>query len=139
VEVLRWPIFGRAVQSVATDKAQVRTVLKKVYFHDELIPDESVDAYAAALGMPGGKHALRETAKAIIPDDVDALTEAYKRIAVPTLIIWGRHDEIVPLAIGRRLRDTIAGSSLDVIDDAGHAPQEETPDEVRPLLLRFLR
>jgi pimeloyl-ACP methyl ester carboxylesterase len=139
ISQLRWPVVGRVMQSLTSVTVQVRSVLKKVYYDDRLIPDASVEAYAAALRMPGGKYAIRETAKQIVPDDIDALTAGFKTIHVPTLIIWGRYDEIVPLAIGERLHEAMPGSTFEVIDHTGHAPHEETPEAVRPLLEKFLR
>ncbi len=49
------------------------------------------------------------------------------RIAAPTLILWGRHDRLVPPAHGERYRDLIANSRLEFIEDSGHAPLLEQP------------
>jgi len=98
----------------------------------------ALSAYAATLYSADGRRALIETAKAIPPDDADALAEKYARIALPTLILWGRHDAIIPLPIGERLHRAIGTSQLVVIDDAGHLPHEETPDLVCEALGRFL-
>ena len=55
------------------------------------------------------------------------ITAQYKTICVPTLILWGRQDKIIPLEIGERLRQDIPNSRLEIIDKAGHIPQEEVP------------
>jgi pimeloyl-ACP methyl ester carboxylesterase len=103
------------------------------------VPEASVKAYAAALHEPGGRYALRETARQIVPDDVDELTAAYPTIEAPTLIIWGRHDEIVPLSVGERLHAAIPHSRLVIVENAGHAPHEETSEQVRAILEQFFR
>lgn len=51
-------------------------------------------------------------------------------IAVPVLVVWGAADGMVPLSHGRAYRDAIPGARLDVIDDAGHLPQVETPERL---------
>jgi pimeloyl-ACP methyl ester carboxylesterase len=84
------------------------------------------------------RRALIDTARAIPPDDVDALAARYGGIRVPTLMLWGRHDTIVPLAVGERLHRAVPGSRLAVIDDAGHLPHEEQPEPVLRELERFL-
>ena len=55
---------------------------------------------------------------------------SYAAIRVPTALIWGREDSVTPLPQGQRLRAMIAGSSLDIVDGAGHIPHIETPDKL---------
>jgi pimeloyl-ACP methyl ester carboxylesterase len=138
IRALRVPLLGPLGQRLIPLPVQVRTVLRLAYHNDTLITDDAVAAYASPLGMPGGRYALRATADQIVPADIDALITQYSSINVPTLLIWGRHDKIVPLAAGERLHRAIPGSSLLVIDDAGHIPHEETPERVRPVLREFL-
>jgi pimeloyl-ACP methyl ester carboxylesterase len=51
------------------------------------------------------------------------------RISVPTLILWGEQDKVIPSGYGPAFRDRIAGSRLDVLADCGHLPQFERVDE----------
>ena len=44
---------------------------------------------------------------------------------LPTLILWGGRDRLVPLSAARQFHQDIAGSRLMVFDDLGHLPQEE--------------
>jgi pimeloyl-ACP methyl ester carboxylesterase len=50
------------------------------------------------------------------------------RVDVPTLLIWGENDGLVPPRFGEAYRDCIPDASLVVIPRAGHAPFEEQPD-----------
>ncbi len=50
-----------------------------------------------------------------------------EQITVPTSLLWGKHDRIVPLAIGQHAADH-HGWPLHVIDDAAHAPHIEQPE-----------
>ncbi len=59
-------------------------------------------------------------------------------IAIPTLIICGREDEVTPLAQSEFLHANINGSTLRVIDDAGHVSNLEQPQEFNKHLLDFL-
>ena len=59
------------------------------------------------------------------------------RIDIPTLLIWGDHDGIVTPGYGAALRDMIPGSMLSVIQDAGHYPHIERPDEFADRFLEF--
>lgn len=47
---------------------------------------------------------------------------------VPTLLLWGRQDRFVPLAIGTQTAHRYPWLNLSVIEDSGHCPHDETPD-----------
>ena len=51
------------------------------------------------------------------------------RTHVPTRIVWGRQDRIIPLECGELYKEAIPGSELVVIDNCGHSPQIERPEE----------
>ena len=55
------------------------------------------------------------------------LDSRLRDIKVPTLIIWGKQDLLVPLDTAERFAKGIRGSKLIVIDNAGHLPQVEQP------------
>lgn len=56
------------------------------------------------------------------------LTKWMHRIDVPTLLLWGEKDGLVPPKFGHAYRDLIPNAELVVIPRAGHAPFEEQPD-----------
>uniref|UniRef100_A0A0C9S816 TSA: Wollemia nobilis Ref_Wollemi_Transcript_6818_1082 transcribed RNA sequence n=1 Tax=Wollemia nobilis TaxID=56998 RepID=A0A0C9S816_9CONI len=56
-----------------------------------------------------------------------------------TLIIWGEHDHVFPLDLGKRLKRHLGDrAKLEVIEDVGHASQLEKPDEFNYLINTFL-
>ena len=50
------------------------------------------------------------------------------RITVPTMILWGAEDKIIPAPYAKAFQDLIPGSQLRVIDDCGHLPHQEKMD-----------
>ncbi len=60
------------------------------------------------------------------------------RLRVPTLIVWGREDRVVPLECGERYQQAIPGSQLTLIDQCGHYPHLEKPDEFSRRVCEFL-
>ena len=60
------------------------------------------------------------------------------RIGVPTLIVWGREDALVPVAYAAEFGDRIAGSQVEVIDDCGHAVQADQPARSWAAISTFL-
>ncbi len=57
---------------------------------------------------------------------------------VPTLLLWGKQDRVVPLSTGERLLERIPDARLEVIDRAGHLPLEEQPAAANAALLHWL-
>ena len=128
------PLVLRAVPAASL----VRHVLRQAYLDDEKIPPDAVAEYAQALDTSGGRQALVRTAKGMIPPDIEDLTPRYRDIDVPTLVLWGRQDAIVPLSIGERLHRAIAHSTLAVVERCGHIPHEECPEEAIRLVTGFM-
>jgi pimeloyl-ACP methyl ester carboxylesterase len=61
------------------------------------------------------------------------------RVDVPTLLVWGANDGLVPPRFGEAYRDRIPGATLVVIPQAGHAPFEEEPDAFLAAFYDFLK
>ena len=114
------------------------TVLLYSYYKDRLITWKQIRAYAKPIGSRGGRYALLQVAKQAVPDNFEELTAQYPTISVPTLIVWGRNDKVIPLEIGRMLDEAIPDSRLVTLDKVGHVPQEEKPEETIAAIRKFL-
>jgi pimeloyl-ACP methyl ester carboxylesterase len=60
------------------------------------------------------------------------------RIGIPTLIVWGREDALVPVAYAAEFGERIAGSRVEVIDDCGHVVQSDQPARTWAAVSTFL-
>jgi pimeloyl-ACP methyl ester carboxylesterase len=60
-----------------------------------------------------------------------------KAITAPTLVVWGEHDPVIPLKVGRQIAATIPGAKL-VTFDAGHVPYSTHPRAFLDAVLPFL-
>ncbi|MFC8799180.1 alpha/beta fold hydrolase [Promicromonospora sp. NPDC057138] len=67
------------------------------------------------------------------------LTDLLPRIAVPTLLVWGRLDVRSPLTVARQFEDAIGDTTLVVIEGAGHLSHLERPDQVNDAVREFCR
>ena len=133
------PILGAVAIYLTPARFMAKSILKMAYYDPKKITAEQIAAYAAPIASPGGKHALLETGKQIIPPNIDELTARYKDITVPTLIIWGRQDKIISPEVADLLDQALPNSTLKWIDQCGHVPQEEMPEVTVPLVLDFLQ
>ena len=66
------------------------------------------------------------------------LTARLPSIDVPTLVVHGADDEVVPLATARAMVSAIPGAQLVILDGAGHVSNQEQPDAFNAAVRRFL-
>lgn len=86
--------------------------------------------------LTAGPRTLAHALWYIIGDDVGPLLP---RIRVPTLIVWGENDRLIPMEHAREFREGIPGARLAVIPGAAHNPMVDQPGEFNDAVLRFLR
>lgn len=60
------------------------------------------------------------------------------RVQVPTLIVFGDDDKVIPPAYGPAFQKLIPGSQLEIIKDCGHAPQIEKAQELAQAMTSFI-
>ena len=68
----------------------------------------------------------------------EAVKDRIATITVPTLVVWGGNDELVPLEQGRAYAAGIPGAKLAIIPECGHAPSVEKPEEFLAAALPFI-
>jgi pimeloyl-ACP methyl ester carboxylesterase len=69
---------------------------------------------------------------------VSATNRLYLADAIPTLIVWGARDSILPVAHGREAAEAMPASRLEVFEDSGHFPHVDRPDRFAELLAAFV-
>jgi len=65
-------------------------------------------------------------------------TSRLNTLHMPALVVWGKDDAIVPLAIGRQLADDLPHAHFHVLNHCGHLPTLEKPAESAALFVEFL-
>ena len=116
---------------------------KYVFAHPES------EAARAALALPADPEQIPKaiaqtiwntgcTTKFAWPIADHGLDRRLHRIQVPTLIVWGREDALVPVAYAKEFGSRIAGSQVEVLDDRGHAVQVDQPERSWTAISGFL-
>jgi pimeloyl-ACP methyl ester carboxylesterase len=67
-----------------------------------------------------------------------SIKDEIREIEVPTLLVWGKQDEITPPEVAHTFEEQIPNSELKWIDECGHAPMMERPDVFNRILIDFL-
>ena len=60
------------------------------------------------------------------------------KVRTPTLLVWGRQDAIIPVECGELFRRALSNATLKIIDNCGHSPQIEKPQEFQAAITEFL-
>lgn len=125
---LQVPYVNRGLTALAmlSDKL-VRDGLEKSYFDDSKITDEEVAYFYRPLQTDNGQRATILARQQFLTGSIEA---ELGKIEIPTLLIWGAEDEIIPLEAGQKIHAAIRGSQLKVYEKCGHLPQEEMPEKV---------
>src|SRR5688500_4601339 len=94
-----------------------------------------------ALTEPATREAFVRTLRTVVDvsgQTVSAHDRLYLAATLPTLIVWGRRDRIIPVDHAVAAQRSIPGSRLEIFDDAGHFPHCEEPDRFVEVLADFL-
>jgi pimeloyl-ACP methyl ester carboxylesterase len=95
----------------------------------------------AALDNAGSRQAFLHTLRAVVEPGGQRVS-ANNRLALaaqmPSLIVWGEDDSIIPVAHGEAAHEAMAGSHLVIFEDAGHMPQEDQPHHFAAVLGEFV-
>jgi pimeloyl-ACP methyl ester carboxylesterase len=119
-------------------RSLIKTAISDIIYKKEALSEQQIDAYWMPLEQPGGKEAFLELLQMFDNKLLEKMQESFHRIKVPTLIIWGDHDRLIPVAHATLFHQEIPNAELMIIKDCGHIPQEEEPDLVNSRLLDFL-
>jgi pimeloyl-ACP methyl ester carboxylesterase len=139
IRFARIPVINSVGTWLLSPRFATAMVLRKCYYNQDKITDEQIDTYAYYGSLPGGREAVVQTAKQIVPDDIEAVTARYQTISVPVLIIWGADDEVVPVSVGKNFKRDIPGSELVILPQCGHIPPEEEAAETTRIVKEFLK
>jgi pimeloyl-ACP methyl ester carboxylesterase len=91
------------------------------------IDDALIDRYWELNRYPGNREATMKRF-ALPHNNRQASKEKLAAIKVPTLILWGAEDNLIPVSSARWFNEAIPGSKLIVYADVGHIPMEEIPE-----------
>ena len=105
--------------------AGVALTLKNIYGDDSKATPEKVKLVGDMMRQPGNGEAYVQSIEEFTLPDPEPLLNS---INVPTLILWGAEDAVMPVDHGRRMKEAIPDARLIIYDGVGHVAQEEAAD-----------
>ena len=130
----RW--LSTALFRNAARPGVIRSVLKQAYPSGSNIDDELIDL----LFQPTRRNGAAEAFRGFINLFDDHLApQLMEQLRVPVDLIWGEQDPWEPLPEAQHWAEQLpCVRSISVITGAGHCPHDEAPDQVNPVLIRYL-
>jgi len=131
---MRTPVQGEALLDSLSREAFATLLAEATTSFD----DPALDEYWKAFSTPERRRSMLELYRSFDLDELRPYQERLAALGVPTLILWGRQDEYLPLDYASRFARQIPGSKLVLLEDVRHFLYEDEPERCAAEVLGFL-
>lgn len=133
------PLLLKTIFRFVRRPGVVRRWAGLAYANSEAVTDELVDILVGPAQDRGSAQAFCAILKAMLDAEfAPAVKTILPSLDVPILIIWGQQDRMVPPAFARQFAQYNSKVQLLTLDNAGHCPHDECPDEVNQAILTWI-
>jgi len=137
------PVRNLLTAATFTNPLMIGKGLRDFILNDDLVTPERIEIYARPANVAGTTEAVGMWLFTGLYANEHAAYSAdllnYRTFQSPVLVIWGREDNVTPLAQGEEIAAAFPNGRLEVLDGVNHIPQVEKPSQVVDLIDRFLR
>jgi len=113
----------------------IKTKTEATFYNPMIATKELVDEVYDIVNDRNKAIRIIATAKSAVRHN---LADKLHHLKTPTLLIWGKEDNVTPLFVGEKFNELIEGSKLVVVEECGHAPMMEKPEQFNNILETFL-
>lgn len=117
------------------DRGFIRERAERTFFDPVHVTDQLVEEMYDLLG---DRQQLARLIKMARSAKSETLTDRLSSITHPTLLVWGRDDQITPPEVAHLFQAQMPHAELHFIDKCGHAPMVEHPEEFNQIVLNFI-
>ncbi|MFB3925195.1 MAG: alpha/beta fold hydrolase [Syntrophales bacterium] len=142
MRIMSLPLVGEVLTKPS--KREVYLFFKPAVLNPAILKGAFTELYYELFSLPGARKALLKVLRSMCnifgvnKQALSYILSNLHRIKAPTLIIWGRQDAVLPLKHAFTALEKIPGSELHIIEECGHMPNFEKPEEFNRLVLDFL-
>lgn len=117
---------------------------RRLFYNQDLITDQMVEEGYEMSSLPGAQRCLLSALRSMyniwgVKSDVyRPILNRLEEIRVPTLIIWGAQDRLLPVAYAHLAAQRLPNVKLHIFDPCGHVPIIERAQEFNALVIDFL-
>jgi pimeloyl-ACP methyl ester carboxylesterase len=128
------PVLNQALKHISPISL-IRKSLEDAFYNKALVTEKMVQQYHDILLREGNRAAVLE----LFQHPMKADATKIKTINQPTLIIWGKEDQLISYTNASLFKQDIQDSRVLVLDKVGHIPMEEAPNQVATAILEFIK
>lgn len=133
-KIAQTPVLNTLMEQVLP-RFLVESSVENVFGDPTKVTPELVDRYFELTTRAGNRQALIERFRQTQPGE---FSKRVSEIDIPTLILWGQRDHLIPQAIADRFHHDIATSTVVRFEKLGHIPHEEDPSATVTALKSFI-
>lgn len=119
--------LGQWLMPYITPRSLIEQSLHKNFADSAKVTPEIVDQYWEMIRFPGNRQATADFSR--VSRDPE-MWQQIQQIQLPTLILWGQQDSVIPVSHAALFQQKIEESEVKIYPHAGHLPMEEIPQEV---------
>ena len=134
LQIARIPLLNRLGEHLLP-RAVVTASVRSVYGDPARISEELAERYFELTLREGNRRAMRLQLQ---QREMGEHADRIKALALPTLVLWGGRDRLVPPDSAQRFISDIPGARLVMFDTLGHVPHEEDPARTAAAVAQFL-
>jgi pimeloyl-ACP methyl ester carboxylesterase len=128
------PVLNQALKHISPISL-IRKSLEDAFYNKSIVTDKMVQQYHDLLLREGNRAAVLELFQHPMKPDATKI----KTITQPTLIIWGKQDQLISYNNASLFKQDIRNSQMLVLDKVGHIPMEEAPRQVAAAIIEFIK
>jgi len=130
------PLVAETILGLVGSEGMVKSVAND--FFDPALVEHFQSQYKIQMQYKGFKRAILSTIRNGMLDSFMNVYEELGKMDKRVLLFWGRNDNTVPFEQSNDLRAALPNVQFHAIENCGHIPHYERPEEVNPILLKFL-
>ncbi|ABS62973.1 alpha/beta hydrolase fold [Parvibaculum lavamentivorans DS-1] len=135
--IARMPVISNVMRYVLP-RSLVEEGVRKVFVDQSKVTDEMVARYFDLSLHEGNRDATRIRFASYAGRDEEAFAARLGGIEMPTLVLWGDKDGLIPVSAAHEFKARIPQAELAIFENVGHVPMEEVPEESAAVVRDFL-
>jgi pimeloyl-ACP methyl ester carboxylesterase len=140
----RWHLFARIWRTrglgelffATATRGVVRAALRRG--QPNPLPEEALDLFYRSNKDKGVQRAVLRLYRASPADFTEPLAEPLRANPRPALVVWGAHDPYIDVKYAEQQRQTFPGATVVILEESGHWPMWDAPEEVAAAVVPFL-
>lgn len=134
------PLLLKALFRIVRRPQVVRPWARMAYANADVVTDELVEILADPAQDRGSAEAFCAILRGMISAEFGPKVKTVlPTLQIPTLLIWGKQDRMVPFTFAAQFAAYNPKVQLVTLDNVGHCPHDEAPEEVNALILDWIR